>query len=722
MRVVKNGEDNTIINEYAKDPIIYHSGVLVTDGYLSIFGTFDIETTNIHIDGEIRAIMYIWQFCIGDVCGEWRDVYVGRTWDDFIRFTAEIAAHYKLNDNKKMCVYIHNAAFEFQFMRSIFNVTRMFAVKKRMPVSFDVDYAFNFRCSYKLSNMSLSKFCEEEQAIHGKRTGYNYEKERFADTYLDDEELLYCIDDVLGLHEAITHLMQAGGDTLKSIPLTSTGFIRREARARVLSNAKNFFRVRDNALDVNAYVVCKSATRGGNTHTNALYSGQLLGVDDSAAPVYMWGYDKKSSYPEQMLSAPVYPMGKLVRERAHKWISDAANICHIVLKNVQLKAGVYFPYIAKSKCENMPRADGEYLYDNGRVLKAPILRMCITEIDWDIICRQYTFDPDYIIIDQYVADHGYLCKEYRDYIWELFKCKCELETGDPYFYAKFKNKINAAFGMMLTDITREDITYADNDWGSDLPPLANALYKYYKNRNSFLEYQHGLYVTASARAALQVGLDLVGIDGVYCDTDSVKALGNYDEQFNALNADITAQLERAGYGAIEVNGKTYTLGVWEKDATYSAFIAHGAKKYAYRYADDEANKPKNRGQIGVTVAGLSKTLGAKYLNEHGGLKAFTVGSWDDDGDYIHGALFDETNSGRLTAKYDDEIRHEYRTYKGHNIELTSNVALVPTTYELGLSPEYAAIVEMRDVFNDEAFNVELYKKLASRKKKSKKSC
>ena len=718
MRAIQSENDNIVINEYPADAIQYHSGVVITDGYLSIFGTFDIETTNILIDGEVRAIMYIWQFCIGDIKGKWRDVYVGRTWDDLIRFIASIASHYKLNAKNKMVVYIHNAAFEFQFMRSLFNITRMFAVKKRLPVSFDVDFAFEFRCSYKLSNMSLGKFCEEEKAEHGKRTGYDYLKKRYPDTELDNDELLYCIDDVLGLHEAITHLMQASGDTLKTIPLTSTGYIRREARARVLANPKNFFRVRDNALDADSYVICKSAARGGNTHTNPLFSGQLIGIDDPAAPVAVWGYDKKSSYPYEMLSSPDYPTGKLIHERANQWIPDAANICHVVLFNVELKKGVYFPYIAKSKCENMPKADGEYLYDNGRVLKAPVLRMCITELDWKIIQRQYRIGRCEII-DQYVSDHGYLNNEYRNYIWELFKCKCELETGDPYFYGKFKNKINSAFGMMLTDITREDIIYTNDDWDSDLPPLATALFKYYKNRNSFLEYQHGLYVTAAARYSLQEGLDLVGIDGVYCDTDSVKAVRNYDTEFAAVNKNIVARLERAGYGAIEVNGKTYTLGVWEKDTTYTAFIAHGAKKYAYRYADDEANKASKRGNIGVTVAGLSKSLGAKYLNEHGGLKAFTVGTWDYDGGYIHGALFDETNSGRLTAKYDDKIRHEHRTHDGHNIELTSNVALIPTTYELGLSPEYAAIVEMRDVFNEDAFNVEQYKQLVKRKKTKK---
>ena len=152
-----------------------------------------------------------------------------------------------------------------------------------------------------------------------------------------------------------------------------------------------------------------------------------------------------------------------------------------------------------------------------------------------------------------------------------------------------------------------------------------------------------------------------------------------------------------GVEPVTVNGKTSILGIWEKDASYSAFITHGAKKYAYRYTHDECNKPKKRGHIGVTVAGLNKNKAAEYLNNHGGLVAFNAGNIDDS----RQAIFDEQNSGRLEAKYDDDVRYEQTTYigadgKAHAIELTSNVALVPTTYTLGITEEYARLIEMRE--------------------------
>lgn len=701
IRAKKNGSDEVetlAIREYPQDSLLWHKGVTIDKKYLSIFATFDIETSIIDYlnDGhEKQAIMYIWQICVGDLNGKQRDVYVGRTWDDLRTFFAELSLHYNLNEKKELVCFIHNAGYEFQFVRSIFSITKMFAVKKRVPVYFDTAEGINFRCSYKLSNMSLAKFSEEELADHGKLSGFDYLKQRFADTYLPDNDLLYCVDDVLGLHESICHSLKASGDTLSTVPVTSTGYIRRDARARVLANSKNFFAVRDNQLTPKTYAVCKAATRGGNTCANALYVGQILGEDREDAPVVMQSMDKKSSYPYEML-ASLYPKGQFKQERGKKIVKDAANLIHIIFYNIRLKKGNYFPYIPKAKCEKMPKQNGEYLYDNGRVLKSPVLRTVITDIDFEIIENQYEY-TSFEIIDQYVTSYGYLNKEYRDYIFELFKAKCELEFGDPYFYAKFKNKINAAFGMMLCDIAREDVTYENDDWDSVCPPILESLQKYYNNRNSFLEYQHGIWVTANARKSLQAGFDIVGIDGVYGDTDSCKYLGDHKAEFIAQNDAILAKLRAAGYDSVTVNGKTSTLGVWELDAEYSAFLTYGAKKYAYRYANTEANKAKKRNKLEVTVAGLSKKLGSAYLEKCGGLAAFKAGTYDESGDYLHGIVFDELNSGRLKAIYNDTVQHKIIDYNGHRVELTSNVALLPTTYELGITSEYADILEMRDL-------------------------
>lgn len=689
------------MREYPADKFDPLTRVTCENRYLSIFGTFDIETSNIQLNNAPLAIMYIWQVCLGDLDGRRRAVYVGRTWADFVNFLTDVAHYYKLNKRRRIVWYIHNAAFEFQFLRSILQISEMFASKKRVPVVFVGNECHEFRCSYKLTNMSLAKFCESENVEHMKQSNFDYLQERFPDTELSNDELLYCVDDVLGLHEALCHSLAMSGDTLSTVPKTSTGYVRREAREHVKANDQNIFNFHDTALSEYEYKLCKAATRGGNTHANVLYSSQVLGTDEDGAATFIKSRDKKSSYPFEMMTG-LYPVGKFLNDGARTHIEkltdifdgqDAA-IIHAVFYNIRLKPAVYFPYIAKNKCQKMPpKANADYWYDNGRVIKAPIVRAVINEIDAAIIDAQY--DYDYVdCVDVIRTTKGFLCKEYRDYVYELFKTKCELENADEYFYMKFKNKINALFGMMLTDISREEIIYYKNNWDSELPPVANSLFQYYKSYNSFLSYQHGVWVTANARYSLERGLRLVGIDGVYTDTDSVKYIGDYDAAFNALNDDIIAYSKKCGVDPVTVNGKTSILGIWEEDAAYSAFITHGAKKYAYRYSYDPCNKPKKRGHLGVTVAGLNKSKAVEYLERKGGLIAFDAGKYSANG-YTKGLEFGVYDSGRLEAKYDDGVRYQRTTYKGHAIEITSNVALVPTTYTLGVTKEYADLIEMK---------------------------
>ena len=56
----------------------------------------------------------------------------------------------------------------------------------------------------------------------------DYKKLFTPNTLLTMSELGYCYNDVMGLYEAIIYLLKE--DTLVTIPLTSTGYVRRECR------------------------------------------------------------------------------------------------------------------------------------------------------------------------------------------------------------------------------------------------------------------------------------------------------------------------------------------------------------------------------------------------------------------------------------------------------------------------------------------------------------
>ena len=79
--------------------------------YKDLFCAFDIETTN---DLSLnQAYMYIWQYQIEDY------TIIGRTWDEFKIFCDRIVQ--QLKPNEFLMVYIHNAAFEFSFLRGIYH-------------------------------------------------------------------------------------------------------------------------------------------------------------------------------------------------------------------------------------------------------------------------------------------------------------------------------------------------------------------------------------------------------------------------------------------------------------------------------------------------------------------------------------------------------------------------------------------------------------------------
>lgn len=679
MRKLDTGENtNIIVNEYPKDcyiPISNPGTCGKRVKYLNTFGCFDIETSNhekVSTGGQstIFASMFSWQYCEGD-----NRIYYGRTWKDLQALAFEMKINYGLTKNRRLVWYIHNLAFEFQFLRSVFNITEVFATDIRKPVRCLINDCIELRCSYRMTNMSLEKFCETSQTGYLKITGYDYDKERFQDDEISDFDMLYGVMDVYAMHKAICKALSSENDTLASVPMTSTGYVRREARQHI-DNSVNRPLLYRTALDEHQYKMCKAATRGGDAHANVLYIGEVLHN--------VWSYDRSSSYPHIEVTEDRFPITAFINERNPKSVPSNMSVIMLVeFRNMRLKPMKYMTYLPFSRALKVihPKYN-----DNGRVIACEVYIGVITEIDYEIICEEYDFDDPPIYHEMMIADRGKLPKAYREYVMELYIRKCELKKGDPYFYDKFKNKLNATFGMMLTDITREEILYTEGQWkDAILPDIPEALKKYYNNPKSFLVYQHGLYITALARLALRESIKATGIDTVYVDTDSNKHIGDHRKDFAELNSKIHAKnIANDIVPIVSIGGRTYEMGIWEDEGNgnpkYAEFITQGAKKYAYRYYDS--------GKFGVTVAGLNKEKGAKLLQEKGDLSEFQAG-----------LTFDPTYAGRLTAKYDDEIRLKEEVVKGHHIEVTSNVALIPTTYNLSLEKKFA--IAVKDIQNGE---------------------
>lgn len=653
--------NNEYIDEVAYGPTEYNLNKLLTTdyikGYVSYPATFDIETTTLKGENP-TAFMYIWQFCIKGV------VFFGRTWREFLDFIDNISNLLNLDNKHKLVIYVHNLSFEFEFIRKFIKFDNIFATAPHKVLKASTE-KLEFRCSYYLSNMSLLKFIENTPgAIHLKsKADLDYKKIRTPKTKLTPKELGYCYNDVKGLEEAILNLLQK--DTLKSIPLTSTGYVRRDCRLAMRKNKKNRKMFLSTRLSYEQFVICEECFRGGNTASSRFYCNDLLKKVGS--------YDLSSSYPYQMM-AKEYPVGAFIKytiesEKELDHLNTAyCTIGRYCFTNVKVKKNVPIPYIPVSKITT-----NNCTAFNGRVLKADYVNISLTNIDYEIIKNQYEFDELYIK-DFYIARKGELPKELKEVIMKYYENKTTLKGIIEFIYEYFtsKQKLNSIYGMTVTNPCKGEtvIDEETGEWSTDDSNKAELLDKFYKSWNSFLPYQWGIFVTANARKQLQDGIDKVGLDVVYCDTDSIKYVNDHEQDFKELNDKINKSF------SANRNGIDYPMGVWDSENQkgkyyeYNQFKTLGAKKYAFT----------KQGKLGITVAGLSKKEGAKELAKKGGIKKFE-----------NGAVFN--NSGRSSVYFNNEEIHTI-IVEGVEIETASNIAIVETTYTLGITDTMLDIIDL----------------------------
>lgn len=254
---------------------------------------------------------------------------------------------------------------------------------------------------------------------------------------------------------------------------------------------------------------------------------------------------------------------------------------------------------------------------------------------------------------------------------------------------KSKNSLNSVFGTMVTDICHDEIVYDNGEWSKATPDLIESIAQYSTSKNSFLLYQWGVYITANARWELQKMIDAVGWDFVYADTDSVKFIGKQHLQsFKDRNDYLLAKKQRyRNYADRQNEDGTVTrfyLGIWDDDGNYKKFKTLGAKKYAY--IDSKDNK------LHVTVSGLSKQKGAEELERGNGISDFKIGK-----------LF--TDSGRTVSYFNESSIHSITItdYIGKKSTFTtaSNIAIIDTTYTLGITDEYSEIIGKNFIDNCE---------------------
>lgn len=678
---------------------------IVQDGKVQYFNfpsSFDIETTSFIAgnteDGEpIKcATMYIWQLGFNGT------VVYGRTWKEFLDTLRVLVDYLELSSKRRLIIYVHNLGYEFQFMRKWFDWDNVFAIKQRRPV-YAICGGLEFRCSYFLSNYSLEyigKSLLKKYPVKKLVGSLDYSKARHSKTQLTKEELNYCINDVKVVMSYIQEKIEHDGDISK-IPLTNTGYVRNycrkecffedipehdeEGRKRALMNYRAIMKSLQ-LTDKDEYDQLKRAFQGGFTHASSLYSGKLMNDVGSA--------DLTSSYPFTMV-AQYFPMskgtyiGKVENADLFKYyLQKYCCVFDIEFTNL-------YPIMENENTLSSSRCviDGESVINNGRVVSAEKLYTTITELDYDTIQKFYTWSK-MKIYNMRVYHRGYLPRPLILAVLNLYRDKTELKDvmGKETEYMVSKNMINSAFGMMVTDIVRDEFTYND-EWAVEDADTASQLAGYNKNFNRFLFYGWGVWVTAHARHNLFSAIYEFGNDYVYSDTDSIKGINfdDHEEYFKKYNEKVFEQLlKMCNHYKIPfskcqpktIDGKPKLIGVWEREKGYKRFKTVGAKRYMYENRD---------GSLNMTVSGINKKFAIPWLLKDNNNNHDIIFEKFGDGFFVPAG-----HTGKMTMTYIDEeitgtlVDYLGEPYKFHELSV---IHAENQSYYMSLVGEYIKFLE-----------------------------
>lgn len=646
----------------------------VSTGFLKddVLESFDrTKPTEYYKDLKSFSLLYLWNVCIDGY------LFSGRSLDDLLDFLTGLD---EMLIGTLYC-HIHNASYEFQFMRNILTDVNVFAREKRKPLKFNWRN-IEFRCSYMLTRLSLDKWGIEKNLDVKKLTGqYDYSKLRTPLTPLTVLERDYGYNDVLvgvcGLEEYRERYKH-----VKYIPLTQTSCIRKEVN-KVMKNDFNARKKVAALTDISfeTYRFLVKCFTGGYTHANVLFANRV--IDN------IWDFDISSSYPWAMLSEK-YPITPFVKTDSHtRYMSDSDRYCYAMRIELQGVNCRYFnTYISISKCEEFD----DVLLDNGRIISAKRIVISILDIDWNIIKRAYDI-KDYRIIDFYYAKKGYLSDYFRRYIVELYGRKTKLKGDMNHFTLMFKSKeeINGLFGMGVTKDISDEITFINGEWDKVL--LTEDRYEEKRDRKVKgisklnLGYAQGIYVPAYGRQNLWYMVHLFDDEIGYMDTDSIKcvqdddilkAINEYNNQVHEKQRQLADDLRLSydDFNPRDFNGKVHSIGTYERDKDIVKFKTLGAKRYVCQYEE---------------------SLGLDYLKMTvSGVRKKAVYQLNNIDDFSDGLVFDVDNAEKLMLIYND-AQEPITWNKGQPDEWECTdrygIASYNIPYKLGVSLEYLTLIK-----------------------------
>ena len=592
----------------------------------------DIETSNNHAEdpSDLRSWIVSIQVLFHN------EYHLFRYPEELISYMKKL--YYKLglkpseNFKKKLIVYVHNLSYDASYL---------YPYLINLPgVDLESDYqgiieapnkflslvfgSYEFRCSYRLSGMSLEKWSKEMNAEHIKKVGlYDYDKVLYPDSELSEDEQDYDKYDVYSMRDCLYKQMSYFKDDITSIPLTKTGYIRRTLRKSCFNDPhyrKKYFW--DTRLEARNYEYCLKSFAGGYTHNNRYWRDVLIEAGKTYEYIPGSGIyikvdkikhrDFKSHYPTQQTCSDRFPIGRPQHifdctkmpfeysiEEILKEQYEFTHFIKILITEASLRDPTCsMPFMQMSKCYQA--SFNRKITDNGRILSfSGSAVMYVDTITLAILVEQYSME--YRILDVYRMKNGRLPDCIVAVVDKYFKGKSDkkaLVHELTEAYGKLDSKtveaefdlmqekagLNSIYGCCVQQPLKDqmqidelmEFSYKTKFISED--EVTEGLEAFYKGKKNFLPYQIGCVVTSLARLELYEFIKLIGYEYIlYSDTDSCFYISTpeIEERIEAKNRDL-----RASAHAVELaSGKMEYYNEFTEEPECLAFKGLHSKCY-----------------------------------------------------------------------------------------------------------------------------------------------
>lgn len=565
--------------------------------YLRVGAGFDIETTRI----DKYAFMYVWQVSYGD------DVLIGRTWFAFDLFMHRLQ-HFLDCINARLILWVANLGHEFAFIGRRYTWTKVFARESHQPLVAQTGRV-EFRECLSISGMGGLANLAKNYTTTQKAVGdLDYTKLRNSCTPIDTEkELKYIVNDVKILSEWGEYIFKEYSDKRRQIPMTATGIVRNMIKKAAyetghIQDIKEAVKAMYPNVDTYNFIM-KFLFRGGYTHASAWW---CMVVWDNVI-----GADETSAYPSVMLKG-YYPKCEFYP------FTPTTDGVHITDQKLQTECVWFIAKFYGIRKKTMHTIESEHkimnyqkaIFDNGRLQRAEMVRVALTEIDYKIYEMFYEWDK--IEIEQaYHAIRGPLPEYVLKPLREAYKTKarikkeCKEKGINPDTIPEYRNAkatINSYYGCMVQRLNFNEWVYSpvSGEWHQE------ASRKAFRQMiaNALLVPYWGIYVTAHARYAVcstiaELDPDMCSTNVLYCDTDSIymddtprnrEIIARYNARMEEMNESLPPEF--IDIGCFDWIGGTDENG----DPVRYKFKTLGAKRYLKLHD----------GVAEITVAGMRK--------------------------------------------------------------------------------------------------------------------